>query len=76
MPSASFKKLRVDWMPGEEALKALDELQKMHPNSHRQEVIDYAVITALDALLHKPWCPPPMPKGTRYRWCRGRQLER
>lgn len=68
MPSASFKKLRVDWMPGEAALQALQAIQRRRPDLSRQEVIDYALIVALSALSHEPWRPPPLLGRSRYRW--------
>lgn len=56
---------RVDWMPGDAALQALDAAQLLRPELRRQELIDALVIAGLWALQLRP---PPLHGNDRDRW--------
>ena len=48
------QRTRIDHMPGKAGLQALEELRQLRPDLGRQALIDYALITALSALLAIP----------------------
>lgn len=62
------KTTRVDWMPGDAALQALEEIIRLRPGLNRQDAIDYAVITAASALRFRTWQPPQVVGKGRHRW--------
>lgn len=49
---------RIDYMPGNAALEALQVAAAMFPHSRPQALIDRLVITGLSALKHQHWQPP------------------
>lgn len=62
---ADTNRHRVDWMPGEAALQALDAAQRLRPDLRRQDLIDHLVIHGLWALQARP---PPLQGTDRDRW--------
>lgn len=58
---------RVDYMPCQAALEALQAAQAMYPKANTQALIDRMVITGLSALVHGKWQPPCL-WGKRERW--------
>ena len=65
MPKAD--RVRVDYMPGDAAVQALQAAQVMFPKANTQALIDRMVITGLSALVHGKWEPPGL-WGHRDRW--------
>ena len=63
---------RIDYMPGEAALNALDMAADLFPNLRTQALIDRLVIVAVSAMHHaeehRPWQPPSMWGTDRDRW--------
>ena len=51
-------RVRVDYMPCQAAIEALQAAQVMHPKENTQALIDRLVITGLSALVHGKWQPP------------------
>ena len=65
MPKAD--RVRVDYMPSDAALQALQAAQDLYPKANTQALIDRMVITGLSALVHGKWQPPSL-WGQRDRW--------
>lgn len=61
-------RVRVDYMPGQAALEALQAAQALHPKDNTQALIDRLVITGLSALVHGHWEPPKLYGRNRQRW--------
>lgn len=63
---------RIDYMPGNAALDALNIAADIFPNIRMQALIDKLLITAVSALHHaanhKQWQPPCMYGTDRDRW--------
>jgi len=51
-------RVRVDYMPCQAAIDALQAAQSMYPKANTQALIDRMVITGLSALVHGKWQPP------------------
>jgi hypothetical protein len=64
---AKTTRTRVDYMPCDAALAALQAAQVMFPKANTQALIDRMVITGLSALVHGKWQPPSL-WGHRERW--------
>lgn len=66
------ERTRIDYMPGEAALDALDLAADLFPKLRTQALLDQLLITAVSALRHssqhKPWHPPTMWGSNRDRW--------
>ena len=66
------ERTRIDYMPGEAALDALDLAADLFPTLRTQALIDRLVIVAVSAMhhaaQHKPWQPPSMWGSNRDRW--------
>ena len=60
-------RVRVDYMPCQAAVDALQAAQKLYPDASTQALIDRLVITGLSALVHGRWEPPHL-WGHRDRW--------
>ncbi len=60
-------RVRVDYMPCQAAIEALQAAQVMFPKASTQALIDRMVITGLSALVHGKWQPPSL-WGKRDRW--------
>ena len=58
---------RVDYMPCDAAVEALQAAQELYPDANTQALIDRLVITGLSALVHGRWEPPSL-WGHRDRW--------
>ena len=60
-------RVRVDYMPCQAAIKALQAAQELFPKASTQALIDRMVIIGLSALVHGKWQPPSL-WGPRERW--------
>lgn len=60
-------RLRIDYMPCQAAIEALQAAQELYPKANTQALIDRMVITGLSALVHGKWQPPSL-WGPRERW--------
>jgi hypothetical protein len=65
MPKAD--RLRIDYMPCQAALEALQAAQDLYPKDNTQALIDRLVITGLSAVVRGKWEPPSL-WGQRDRW--------
>lgn len=67
-----IERTRIDYMPGDAALDALDMGADMFPALRTQALIDKLLITAVSALhhnaQHRPWQPPGMWGTNRDDW--------
>ena len=61
---------RIDYTPGKAAAQALQQAEAMRPGMNAQALLDLLVITAVSALRHGPWQPPPLSGTNRHRWRR------
>jgi hypothetical protein len=59
---------RIDYTPGEAAEQALGQAEAMRQGWNTQAVLDWLVITAVSALQHAQWQPPPRPGRNRHSW--------
>lgn len=62
------ERIRVDYQPGEAALKALEIAAGMFPDLRQQALIDKLVITAASVLHHGHWQPPRLYGSNRDHW--------
>ena len=66
------ERTRIDYMPGDAALDALNMAADLFPKLRTQALLDRLLITAVSALhhaaQHKPWQPPGMWGNDRDRW--------
>ena len=66
------ERTRIDYMPGDAALDALNMAADLFPKLRTQALLDRLLITAVSALhhaaQHKPWQPPGMCGTDRDRW--------
>ena len=60
-------RLRVDYMPCQAAIEALQAAQAHYPKDSTQALIDRLVITGLSAVMRGRWEPPHL-WGQRDRW--------
>ena len=60
-------RVRVDYMPCNAAIEAIQAAQAMFPDENTQALIDRMVITGLSALVHGKWQPPNL-YGQRDGW--------
>lgn len=60
-------RVRVDYMPCQAAIEALQAAQKIYTKANMQALIDRLVITGLSAVVHEKWEPPCL-WGKRERW--------
>jgi len=67
MPSNATRQ-RIDYMPGDAAMEALQIGEQLLCTLPRQEVLDKLVITGLWALQQPPWVLPPLLGKHRDRW--------
>jgi hypothetical protein len=66
------ERTRIDYMPGDAALDALNLAVEVFPNLRMQALLDRLVITAVSATHHaahhKPWQPPGLSGIDRDYW--------
>ena len=73
------ERTRIDYMPGDAALDALNLAADMFPKLRTQALIDRLVIVAVSAMHHAehhtPWQPPCVWGTDRDRWKLPRELQ-
>jgi hypothetical protein len=66
------ERTRIDYMPGDAAMEAINLAVEVFPNLRMQALLDRLVITAVSAIHHaahhKPWQPPYLTGNSRDTW--------